>query len=147
MSELIKPFTIQSKTLLIEGSPEGVLDGVYGLKVMDMLTATYYTKKTGLGHKTGWQVDNGPGLIQIILGAVGIYTAKSIPEIQAIASAPANRICMYDGFLTGGDNGGSGTFTWDPLSTEPDNGFSCLQPTDQGGNPAIPGRWAQMRAA
>ena len=147
MSDLIKPYTIQSKTLIMEGSPEGLVAGEYGLLVLDVLTATYWIKHSGLEKKTGWVIVNGAGLVQIILGALGFYTAKSIAEIKAIPTSTNNRFCAYNGFVSGGDNGGSGIFTWDPLSIEADNSFSCLQPVDQGSNPMTPGRFVQTPAS
>lgn len=76
----------------------------------------------------------------------GMYVANSITAVRAIATSANNKGCIYNGNLTNGDAGGSALYAWDSLSVVPDDGFSVLQPTDQLGDPATPGRFVQTPA-
>jgi hypothetical protein len=116
------------------------------LVIIDPSSAVIWYKNSPAEITTGWVALSGAGLISLILSQIGMFAVHSIDDLMAIASAATNKFATYDGWVTGGDAGGSAFYHWDSLSVETHNGFSVVQPLDQGVDPTVPGRWVQKPA-
>ena len=70
----------------------------------------------------------------------GITTARSMVRLRTVVPARADAVILLRGYYAPLD-GGEGIFSWNPTSTEPDNGGTVIAPA-----PSSPGRWERSTA-
>ena len=89
-----------------------------------------------------------PNLLSVndlaVLPRYSLVTVGSVAELKALSLTVLSTSTMgiVLGYYSPGDRGG-GNFLWDPASTLPDDGGSCLNPTGNTG----PGRWLRALGA